>query len=88
MQKLGEQVAAAKAQHDEAAAALEDKRSRLRACDAEIGAITQDRDEAVKRLSDLQVERKKAQHRYKTPGETTHASPPCTTLLYLISMTT
>ena len=60
---LEAQVATARKNFKTVAAQLEQQRARLRVCDKEISALVKTRDDLNKQLTDLNVERKKAEHK-------------------------
>lgn len=64
--KLGQAVAAAKSEYGSAAARLEELRQRLKECDREIGALAAEKANLACQLTDLAVEKKKLQHKYRT----------------------
>ena len=64
--KLGQAVAAAKSEYGSAAARLEELRQRLKECDREIGALAAEKANLARQLTDLAVEKKKLQHKYRT----------------------
>ena len=66
MAKLGQAVAAAKSEYGSAAARLEELRQRLKECDREIGALAAEKANLACQLTDLAVEKKKLQHKYRT----------------------
>ena len=61
--ELEAKVTAATAAHEEAAAQLEQRRARLRECDAEISGLAKEREELNRQLTDCNVERKKLEHK-------------------------
>jgi structural maintenance of chromosome 2 len=61
--ELEGKVNAATAAYDDAAAQLEQRRARLRECDAEISGLTREKEELSKQLTDSNVERKKLEHK-------------------------
>jgi len=61
--ELEGKVQAATAAYEEAAAQLEQRRARLRECDAEISGLARETEELSKQLTDSNVERKKLEHK-------------------------
>ena len=61
--RLGQAVAAAKAEYDLAAVRLEELRQRLKECDHEIGALLAEKGSLVQQITDLTVEKKRLQHK-------------------------
>ena len=61
--KLGQAVAAAKAEYDTAAARLDALRQRLKACDSEISALAAEKAALAQQVTDLTVDKKKLQHK-------------------------
>ena len=66
--KLEGQVARVRTQHEEAMARLQDKRQRLKECDAAAQTLRKQLAALQGRLSDCSVERKKTQHRLALPA--------------------
>ena len=64
--KLGQAVTAAKSEYESAAARLEELRQRLKECDREIGALAAEKATLAQQLTDLAVEKKKLQHKYRS----------------------
>ena len=63
---MGQAVAAAKSEYESAAARLEELRQRLKECDCEIGALAAEKATLAQQLTDLAVEKKKLQHKYRS----------------------
>ena len=61
--KLGQAVAAAKAEYDTAASRLDALRQRLKACDSEILALAAEKAALAQQATDLTVDKKKLQHK-------------------------